>query len=135
MAADIESLVESLSSLTVMEAATLKTKLEEKWGVTASSGGGMMMPMMMAGMGAAAAPAAEEPKEAQTEFDVYIKDVGPKKINVIKAVRAINTTLGLADAKTLVDSAPVKLLEAVSKDAAEDAKKKLEEEGAVVEIK
>lgn len=134
MAADIENLVELLSSLTVMEAATLKTKLEDKWGVTASSGGGMMMPMMMPGMGAAA-PVAEEPKEAQTEFDVYIKDVGPKKINVIKAVRAINTNLGLAEAKTLVDSAPVKLLEAVSKDAAEDAKKKLEEEGAVVEIK
>ncbi len=127
--ADLEKLVEQLSELTLMEAAELKTMLEEKWGVTAASG----MPMMMPGMAMGAAAEAEEVEE-KTEFDVVLKDVGPKKINVIKAVRSF-TTLGLAEAKQLVDSAPVTVMEAVSKEAAEDAKSKLEAEGAVVEVK
>jgi large subunit ribosomal protein L7/L12 len=133
--ADLGQLVEALSNLTVMEAAQLKTQLEEKWGVTAASGGGgMMMPMMAmaAAGGGAAAPAAEV--EEQTEFTVVLKDVGPQKINVIKAVRSF-TNLGLAEAKALVEGAPCNVLEAVSKEAAEDAKKKLEAEGAKVEIK
>jgi large subunit ribosomal protein L7/L12 len=132
--ADLAKLVEELSSLTVMEAAQLKKQLEEAWGVEAASGG-MMMPMMAmptAAAGGAAAPA--EPVEEQTEFNVILKDVGPKKINVIKAVRTF-TNLGLAEAKTLVESAPTNVLEAVSKEAAQDAKAKLEAEGAVVEVK
>ncbi|MBN2471341.1 MAG: 50S ribosomal protein L7/L12 [Anaerolineae bacterium] len=127
--ADLEKLVEELSGLTLMEAAELKTLLEEKWGVTASAG----MPMMMPGMAVAAAADAE-PEEEQTEFNVILKDVGPKKINVIKAVRSF-TSLGLKEAKELVDSAPATVMEQVSKEAAEDAKAKLEAEGAVVELK
>ena len=127
--ADLEKLVEELSSLTILEAAELKTLLEEKWGVTAASGGGMMM---MAGPAAAAAAA--EPEEEQTEFDVILADAGPKKINVIKAVRAI-TSLGLKEAKELVEGAPQVVVEGVNKEAAEDAKAKLEAEGAKVEIK
>ena len=126
--ADLEKLVEQLSELTLMEAAELKTMLEEKWGVTAASG----MPMMMPGMAVAAAEAEEV--EEKTEFDVVLKDVGPKKINVIKAVRSFSS-LGLAEAKSLVDSAPVTVMEGVTKEAAEDAKAKLEAEGAVVEVK
>ena len=126
--ADLEKLVEELSELTILEAAELKTLLEEKWGVTAASG----MPMMMGAMPGMAEAA--EPEEEQTEFDLILKEVGPKKINVIKAVRSF-TTLGLAEAKELVDSAPVTVLEQVSKEAIEDAKGKLEAEGAVVEIK
>ncbi|MBN2472510.1 MAG: 50S ribosomal protein L7/L12 [Anaerolineae bacterium] len=128
--ADLEKLVEQLSELTLMEAAELKTMLEEKWGVTAASG----MPMMMPGMAMAAAGADAEEAEEKTEFDVVLKDVGPKKINVIKAVRSF-TSLGLKEAKELVDSAPATVMEAVGKEAAEDAKAKLEAEGAVVEIK
>lgn len=131
--ADLAQLVEQLSNLTVMEAAQLKTQLEDAWGVKASSGG-MMMPMMAAGAAAPAAAAAAEPVEEPTEFNVLLKDVGPKKINVIKAVRTF-TSLGLAEAKALVDGAPATVLEAVSKEAAADAKGKLEAEGAVVEIK
>jgi large subunit ribosomal protein L7/L12 len=132
--ADLAQLVEQLSNLTVMEAAQLKTKLEDAWGVKAASGG-MMMPMMAAGAAApAAAAAAAEPAEEPTEFNVFLKDVGPKKINVIKAVRTF-TSLGLAEAKALVDGAPATVLEAVSKEAAADAKGKLEAEGAVVEVK
>lgn len=127
--ADLEKLVEELSSLTILEAAELKTLLEEKWGVTAASGGGMMM---MAGPAAAAAAA--EPEEEQTEFDVILADAGPKKINVIKAVRAL-TSLGLKEAKELVEGAPQTVLEGVNKEAAEDAKGKLEAEGAKVELK
>lgn len=132
--ADIEKLVEELSNLTVLEATELKKALEDAWGVEAASGGGMMMaaPMMMAGAAGGAAVVEEE--EEKTEFTVVLKDVGPKKINVIKAVRSF-TNLGLAEAKALVDGAPANVLEDVSKDAAEDAKKKLEEEGATVEIK
>jgi len=133
--ADLANLVEQLSNLTVMEAANLKKQLEEAWGVEAASGG-MMMPMMMPGAGAAGAGAAAvaEPQEEPTEFTVILKDAGPKKINVIKAVRSF-TSLGLAEAKALVDGAPANVLEAVSKDAANDAKGKLEAEGAVVEVK
>lgn len=130
--ADLDKLVEQLGNLTVIEAAKLKEMLEEAWGVTASAG----MPMMMGAMPMAAAPAAAEEAEVeeQTEFDVILKDVGPKKINVIKAVRSF-TTLGLSEAKELVDSAPCTVLEAVGKEAAEDARAKLEAEGATVEIK
>jgi large subunit ribosomal protein L7/L12 len=133
--ADLTKLVEELSNLTVMEAAELKKLLEEEWGVEAASGGGMMMAMpgAMAG-GAAAGGAAVEEAEEQTEFNVVLTDVGPKKINVIKAVRSF-TNLGLADAKSLVDSSPATVLEAVSKEVAEDAKAKLEAEGAAVELK
>ena len=130
--ADLTKIVDELSALTILEAAELKTLLEEKWGVTAAAGVPMMAGAMMAGPGAAAAAA--EPEEEQTEFNVILADVGPKKINVIKAVRAI-TDLGLKEAKELVEGAPSTVLELVSKDAAEEAKKKLEEEGAKVELK
>ncbi len=134
--ADLQKLAEELSALTVLEAAQLKTMLEEKWGVTAAAP--MAAMPMMPGMMPAGAPAAEaaaaEPAEEKTEFDVILKDVGPKKINVIKAVRTF-TTLGLKEAKDLVDGAPSTVLEGVSKEAAEDARAKLEAEGATVEIK
>ncbi len=129
--ADLDKIVEELSTLTVMEAAQLKDMLEEAWGVTAASGAPMMMGAMP--MVGAVGEAADEAEE-KTEFDVVITDVGPKKINVIKAVRSF-TTLGLKEAKELVDSAPATVLEAVSKEAAEDAKGKLEAEGAAVELK
>jgi large subunit ribosomal protein L7/L12 len=127
--ADIEKLVEEISALTLLEASQLKTALEDKLGVKAASGGGMMM---MAGPAAAAAPVEEV--EEQTEFNVILKDVGPKKIDVIKIVRAL-TNLGLKEAKELVEGAPSTVLEQISKDAAADAKKKLEEVGAGVELK
>lgn len=127
--ADLNKLVDELSALTILEAAELKTLLEEKWGVTAAAAA----PMMMGAMPIAAAAAAE-PEEEKTEFDVVLADVGPKKINVIKAVRAI-TDLGLKEAKEMVEGAPATVLEGVNKDAANDAKSKLEAEGAKVEIK
>lgn len=127
--ADLDKLVEELSALTILEAADLKKKLEDAWGVEAAVGGGMMM--MAPGAGAAADA---EPEEEQTEFDLILKEIGPKKINVIKAIRAI-TPLGLKEAKELVESAPATVLEEVSKDMAEDGKVKLEEAGAVVELK
>jgi large subunit ribosomal protein L7/L12 len=129
--ADLDNLVEQLSALTILEAADLKKKLEEAWGVEAASGGGMMM---MAGTGAGATAAPAEEVEEQTEFSLILKDVGPKKINVIKAIRGI-TSLGLKEAKELVESAPATVLEEVSKDAVNDGKAQLEEAGAVVEIK
>ena len=125
--AELEKLVEELSALTILEAAELKTMLEEKWGVTAASG----MPMMMA---AASNGAAEEAEEEQTEFDVMLAEIGPRKINVIKAVRAL-TSLGLREAKELVESAPSAVLEQVGKEAAGEAKSKLEAEGAKVDLK
>lgn len=128
--ADLNKLVEDLSSLTILEAAELKTLLEEKWGVTAAAAA----PMMMAMPGAAGDGAAAEPEEEKTEFDVILADAGPKKINVIKAVRTI-TNLGLKEAKELVEGAPATVVEGVSKEAAADAKAKLEAEGAKVEIK
>ena len=125
--ADLAKLVEELSALSVLEASELKTLLEDKWGVKASSGGGGMMMM-------AAAPVAAEPVEEQTEFTVILKDGGPKKINVIKVVRAI-TNLGLKEAKDLVEGAPQTVKEAVTKEEAADIKAKLEAESAVVEVK
>ena len=123
--ADLNSIVDQLSALTVLEAADLAKMLEEKWGVSAAAA-----VAVAAGPAAAAAPAAEE----QTEFDVILTGDGGKKINVIKEVRAI-TGLGLTEAKTLVESAPKAVKEAVSKADAEKFKKQLEEAGATVELK
>jgi large subunit ribosomal protein L7/L12 len=131
--ADLQKLVEELSQLTVLEAAELTKMLEEKWGVSAAAP--MAMMAAMPGVGAAGAGEAAEAVEEQTEFDVILKEVGAKKIQVIKAVRTLRSDLGLKEAKDLVDSAPQKVLEGVSKEAAEDAKSKLEAEGAVAEIK
>jgi large subunit ribosomal protein L7/L12 len=129
--ADLAKIVDQLSELTILEAAELKSMLEEKWGVEAAVGGGVMM---AAAPGAAVTGAPAEEAEEQTEFDVVLTDVGPKKINVIKAVRAL-TNLGLKEAKELVESAPSVLLQAVPKEMADSAKEALEEEGAVVEVK
>lgn len=126
--ADISNLVEQISGLTLLEAKELKEALEEALGVEAAVGGGMMM---MAGP--ASAVAAEE-EEEKTEFDVVLTDVGDKKINVIKALRAL-TSLGLKEAKEQVESAPVTIMEQISKDAAQDAIKQLEEAGAKAEMK
>lgn len=125
--ADLEKLMEDLSALTVVEAADLVKKLEEKWDVKAASGGGMMMMAPAAGDGAAAA-------EAQTEFDVILKAPGGEKIKVIKEVRAI-TGLGLKEAKELVDNAPKPLKEAIEKEEADKIKEQLEKVGAEVEVK
>ncbi|GAB4282479.1 MAG: 50S ribosomal protein L7/L12 [Candidatus Promineifilaceae bacterium] len=125
--ADLEKIVEELSSLTLLEAAELTKMLEEKWGVSAAAPVAMAMPGMMAGGAEAAA------EEEKTEFDVILKDIGPKKINVIKEVRAL-TGLGLKEAKEAVDGLGT-IMEGVSKEVAEEAKKKLEEAGAVVELK
>jgi len=125
--ADLDKLVEELSKLTVLEAAELTKKLEEKWGVSAAAP--MAMAMMPAGGGAAAAEAVEE----KTEFTVVIKDLGPKKIDVIKAIRQI-TNLGLKEAKDLAETPNAKVLEAAGKEAAMDAKGKLEAAGAKVEV-
>jgi large subunit ribosomal protein L7/L12 len=123
--ADLQKLVDELSALTVIEAADLAKMLEEKWGVSAAA------PVAVMAAGAvAAAPAAEE----KTEFTVILKDAGAKKIDVIRVIRTL-TSLGLKEAKELAETAGAKVLDAVAKDAANDAKKKLEEVGAVVEIK
>jgi large subunit ribosomal protein L7/L12 len=124
---DLDKIVEQLSGLSVLEAAELVKKLEEKWGVSAAA------PVAMAVAGAAPAAAAE-PVEEKTEFDVVIKDAGPKKIEVIKVIRQL-VSLSLTEAKTLAETADGKVLAAVGKDAAMDAKKKLEEAGAVIEVK
>ncbi|WP_293872827.1 MULTISPECIES: 50S ribosomal protein L7/L12 [unclassified Sphingomonas] len=123
--ADLNALVESLSELTVLEAAELSKLLEEKWGVSAAAA--VAAP---AAGGGAAAPAAEE----KTEFDVILTGDGGKKINVIKEVRAI-TGLGLTEAKALVEGAPKAVKEGVNKDEAEKVKKQLEDAGATVELK
>ncbi|MCP4427525.1 MAG: 50S ribosomal protein L7/L12 [Chloroflexi bacterium] len=125
--ANLENLVEELSGLSLMEAAELTKMLEEKWGVSAAA------PMAMGMMPMGAAGAAAEEVEEQTEFDVALKEIGPKKINVIKEVRAL-TALGLKEAKAVVDELGT-VMEGVGKDAAEEAKAKLEAAGAVVEIK
>jgi large subunit ribosomal protein L7/L12 len=125
--ADLDKLVEELSKLTVLEAAELTKKLEDKWGVSAAAP--MAMAMAPAGGGGAAAEAAEE----KTEFTVVIKDLGPKKIDVIKAIRQI-TNLGLKEAKDLAETANAKVLEAAGKEAAMDAKGKLEAAGAKIEV-
>ncbi len=126
MAANLEKLVEQLSELSVLEAAELVKALEEKWGVSAAA------PVAMAMAGGPSAAAAE-PVEEKTEFDVVIKDAGPKKIEVIKVIRQL-TQLGLGEAKTMAETAGSKVLSAAGKDAATEAKKKLEEAGAVVEL-
>ena len=123
--ADLEKIVEQISKLSLLEASELVGMLEEKLGVSAAA------PMAMAAMPSAAAA---EPEEEQTEFDIILKDIGPKKIEVIKAVRQL-TALGLKEAKDVVDGAPSTIMEAVSKEAAEDAKSKLEAAGAVVEVR
>lgn len=124
--ADIDKLVEELSKLSVLEASQLVKKLEETWGVSAAA------PVAVAAVAGGAAAAAEVVEE-KTEFDVIIKDAGPKKIEVIKAIRQM-TSLGLKEAKDLAETAGGKVLEAVSKEAATDAKAKLEAAGAVVEM-
>ncbi|WP_018146779.1 50S ribosomal protein L7/L12 [Henriciella marina] len=123
----LEQIVEDLSSLTVLEASELATMLEEKWGVSAAA----PVAMAAAAGGGGEAAATEE----QTEFDVVLTDGGDKKINVIKAVREVVPGLGLKEAKELVESAPKAIKEGVSKDEAEELKKKFEEAGAKVEIK
>ena len=125
----LEKLVDELSTLTVLEAAELSKLLEEKWGVSAAAPVAMAMP---AG-GGAAAPA--EAAEEQTEFTVVLTAGGDKKINVIKEVRGVRPDLGLKEAKDLVEGAPQNVLENVSKQQAEEVKKKLEEAGATVQIK
>ena len=126
--ADLEKIVDELSSLTVLEAAELSKLLEEKWGVSAAA---PVAAVAMPGAGGDAGSAAEE---EQTEFDVILADVGAKKINVIKEVRGI-TGLGLKEAKGLVEGAPKPLKEGIPKDEAEEIKTKLEGVGAKVEIK
>lgn len=129
--ADMNALIDSLSGMTVLEIVELTKALEDKWGVKAAAAMPMMA-AMPAGGAAAAAPAAEV--EEQTEFNLILKEAGPNKINVIKEVRAL-TNLGLKEAKDLVDGAPKDVLTAVSKDAANEGKKKLEAAGAVVDVK
>ena len=128
--ADLNKLVEELSSLSVLDAAELVKKLEEKWGVSAAAP--VAMAAVAAGPATAAAPA--EAVEEQTEFDVIIKEAGAKKIDVIKVVRQL-TTLGLKEAKDVAETAGAKVLEAVSKEVAADAKTRLEAAGASVEVK
>jgi large subunit ribosomal protein L7/L12 len=123
--ANLEKIVEELSTLTVMEAAELSKLLEDKWGVSAAAAVAVAAPA--AGGGAAAA-------EEKDSFDVVLSSIGDSKINVIKEVRAI-TTLGLKEAKDLVEAAPTAVKEGATKDEAEEIKKKLEEAGATVELK
>jgi len=126
--ADINSIVEQLSGLTVLEVADLVKNLEEKWGVSAAAP--VAVAAAPAGGGAAAAPV-----EEKTAFDVILKEVGGNKIGVIKEVRAAVAGLGLAEAKALVEGAPKPIKEGVTKEEAEDIKKKVEAAGAKVEIK
>jgi len=125
--ADLEKIVEDLSTLTVMEAAELSKLLEEKWGVSAAA-------VAVAAPGAAAAAGGGDAAEAKDSFDVVLAAVGESKINVIKEVRGI-TSLGLKEAKDLVEAAPKAVKEGASKDEAEEIKKKLEDAGATVELK
>ena len=129
--ADLSKIVEDLSSLTVLEAAELSKLLEEKWGVSAAAPMAFAGPMPGAGGGAEAAA----PVEEQTEFTVMLTSGGDKKINVIKEVRSIRSDLGLKEAKDLVEGAPQPVKENISKQDAEEIKKKLEDAGAKVEIK
>jgi len=124
--ADLEKLMDQLSELTVLEAAELVKMLEEKWGVSAAA--------PVAAVAAAAPVAAAEEEEEKTEFDVVLKNPGPKKIETIKVIRQL-TNLGLVDAKNLAETADSKILEAVGKDVANDAKEKLVAAGAEVELK
>jgi large subunit ribosomal protein L7/L12 len=125
----VEQLIEELSNLTVLEVAELSKALQDKWGVSAA------VPMAAAAPAAAGAEAAEEPEEEeQTEFDVILQEIGPTKVPVIKVVREL-TSLGLKEAKAVVEAAPTPVKEGLSKEDAEEAKGKLEAVGAVVEIK
>ncbi len=124
-----EELLETIKSMSVLELADLVKALEEEFGITAAA------PVAVAAAPAAAAGgAAAASEEEQSEFDVNLQDIGPNKINVIKAVREI-TSLGLREAKELVESAPARVKESVAKDEAESIKAKLEEAGAVAEVK
>jgi len=125
--ADMEKIVEQLSKLSVLEAAELVKALEEKWGVSAAA------PVAMVAGAAAGGAAAAEPVEEKTEFDVVLKDAGPKKIEVIKVIRTL-TNLGLVEAKTMSETVGAKVLSGVGKEAAADAKAKLEAAGGVVEL-
>ena len=122
--ADLKKLAEELSKLTVLEASELVETLEEEWGVSAAA------PVAIAAAGAAPAAEAEEEK---TEFDVVLKETGPKKIDVIKVIRQL-TSLGLVDAKNMAETVGSKVLTQVGKEAATDAKEKLEASGAVIEV-
>jgi len=126
-----KKIMEMVEKMNVLELNDLVKALEEKFGVSASA------PIMVAGAGVAGGngAAAAEPEEEKTEFDVILTDAGANKIGVIKAVREINSALGLVEAKTLVESAPKPVLEAAKKEDAQEAKKKLEEAGAKVELK
>jgi large subunit ribosomal protein L7/L12 len=126
MSDKVQKIIDSVSELTLMEVSELVKALEDKFGVSAAA------PMMMAGAPGAAAAA---PVEEKTEFDVILKDAGSNKIGAIKAVRTIKPELGLAEAKAFVEKAPQEVLKGVKKEVAEDAKKKLEEAGCVVEVK
>jgi large subunit ribosomal protein L7/L12 len=125
--ADLDKLVEELGKLSIIEASELVNKLEEEWGVSAAA------PVAVAAAAAPGAAAAAEPEEEKTEFDVVIKDPGPKKIEVIKAIRQL-TSLGLKEAKEVAETDGGKVLEGVGKDAANEAKSKLEAAGATVEL-
>ncbi len=127
--ANLEKLVDELSALTVLEAAELSKLLEEKWGVSAAA------PVAVAAAPAAGGAAPAEAAEEQTEFTVVLTAGGDKKINVIKEVRGVRPDLGLKEAKDLVEGAPQNVKENVSKQEAEEIKKKLEEAGATVQIK
>ena len=127
--ADTQNLVDQLSALTVLEIADLVKQLEEKWGVSAAA------PVAVAAAGAPAGGPAAPPVEEKTAFDVILKEAGPNKIAVIKEVRAAVSGLGLAEAKALVESAPKTLKEGITKEEAEEIKKKIEAAGAKVEIK
>jgi len=129
--ADTEQIVEQLSGLTVLEIADLVKKLEEKWGVSAAAPVAIAAAPAAGAGGGAGAPAAEE----KTAFDVILKEVGPNKIAVIKEVRAAVSGLGLAEAKALVEGAPKPVKEGVTKQEAEEIKKKIEAAGAKVEVK
>lgn len=126
-----KKIMEIVEKMNVLELNDLVKALEEKFGVSASA------PVMVAGVAGNGngAAAATEPEDEQTEFDVILADAGANKIGVIKAVREINATLGLVEAKTLVESAPKAVLEGAKKEDAQEAKKKLEEAGAKVELK
>jgi large subunit ribosomal protein L7/L12 len=128
--ADIQAIAEQLSELTVMQVSELVQTLEKKWNVSAA----VAAPMMMAAAGGPAAGGAAAPAEEQTEFAVHLTSAGDKKINVIKVVREV-TSLGLKEAKDLVDGAPKVVKEGLSKDEAAAIKKKFEEVGATVEVK
>ena len=128
--ANLEKLVDELSTLTVIEAAELSKRLEEKWGVTAAA----PVAVVAAGAGGAGGGAAAEAAAEKTEFNVILAAAGEKKINVIKEVRAI-TSLGLKEAKDLVEGAPKAVKEGINKDEAAKIKKQLEDAGATVEVK